>query len=317
MISENDVPDGAGEKSGLLTDENVQQYVCQKCGAALIADKDTVVHFCVFCDSSDIEAERLNEFRKPDGVIPFKVGRDEAVSAFYKWCKNGRFTPISLMKDSRVEKMTGLYIPFMLFDCDVDMDISAETNTVNFIHSGGRQSNYITKTTSFYKLIRKNKIRWEKIPFDGAVAVDDALMEDIEPFDYSAIEKFEMKHLTGFLSDKFDESTGTLEEKLKKRLKQYCKTFFESTVSQYSELSNIADQSVYYEPISRYTLFPVWMLNYKYLGKNYTFAMNGQTGKVAGKPPVSIGKIIFLGIVSLPVIAFIFRYISQWILGGL
>ncbi len=317
MISENEVPVDAHENFTFLAGEDAQQYVCQKCGAALIAHKDTVVHFCVFCDSPHIKAERLNEFRKPDGVIPFKVGRDESVSAFYKWCKNGRFAPISLVKDSRVEKMTGLYVPFMLFDCDVDMNISAETNTVSYIHSGGRKSSHITKTTSFYKLIRKNKTRWEKIPFDGAIAVDDALMEDIEPFDYSAIEKFEMKHLEGFLADQFDESTGTLEEKLKKRLDQYCRTFFESTVSQYSEISNIADQSVYHKPISRYTLFPVWMLNYKYLGKNYTFAMNGQTGKVAGKPPVSIGKIIFLGIVSLPVIAFIFRYIGQWILGGL
>ncbi|NLJ89706.1 MAG: hypothetical protein GX323_02290, partial [Clostridiales bacterium] len=49
-----------------------------------------------------------------------------------------------------------------------------------------------------------------------------------------------------------------------------------------------------------YVLFPVWMVSYNYKGKNYIFAMNGQTGKVVGKPPLSIGKIIawFAGISS-------------------
>jgi hypothetical protein len=201
--------------------------------------------------------------------------------------------------------------------CDVDLDISADANTINYIHSGGRQSNYITKTTSSYKIIRKSKIHWEKIPFDGVSQVDDALMEDIEPFDYGAIEAFDMKHLTGFLIDKYDESPQVLEKKLNSRLNQYCKTFFESSASQYSDISNIVDQSVLHKPISRYTLFPVWMLNYTYLGKTYTFAMNGQTGKVSGKPPKSIGKIIFLGLVFLPALAFVFRCIGQWILGGL
>ena len=36
----------------------------------------------------------------------------------------------------------------------------------------------------------------------------------------------------------------------------------------------------------RYSLLPVWMLNTKYRGKTYTFAMNGQTGKMTGSLPV-------------------------------
>ena len=32
------------------------------------------------------------------------------------------------------------------------------------------------------------------------------------------------------------------------------------------------------------------MLNTKYRGKTYTFAMNGQTGKFVGKLPVSKGR---------------------------
>ena len=36
-----------------------------------------------------------------------------------------------------------------------------------------------------------------------------------------------------------------------------------------------------------YALMPVWMLNTKWKGKDFLFAMNGQTGKLVGDLPVS------------------------------
>jgi energy-coupled thiamine transporter ThiT len=36
----------------------------------------------------------------------------------------------------------------------------------------------------------------------------------------------------------------------------------------------------------KYVLLPVWMLNTNYNGKIYTFAMNGQTGKMTGAFPI-------------------------------
>ena len=41
-----------------------------------------------------------------------------------------------------------------------------------------------------------------------------------------------------------------------------------------------------------YALLPVWMVNIKYKDKMYTFAMNGQTGKMIGDVPYSKGKLI-------------------------
>jgi len=37
---------------------------------------------------------------------------------------------------------------------------------------------------------------------------------------------------------------------------------------------------------AKYVLLPVWMLHTKYQDKKYTFAMNGQTGKMTGTFPV-------------------------------
>ena len=35
---------------------------------------------------------------------------------------------------------------------------------------------------------------------------------------------------------------------------------------------------------------PVWLLNTKWQGKDFLFAMNGQTGKLVGDLPMSWGK---------------------------
>ena len=43
-----------------------------------------------------------------------------------------------------------------------------------------------------------------------------------------------------------------------------------------------------------YALFPVWLLRTEYLGKTYTFAMNGQTGAFIGEVPISKKKLAWL-----------------------
>ena len=44
-----------------------------------------------------------------------------------------------------------------------------------------------------------------------------------------------------------------------------------------------------------YAMLPVWFMTYIHRGKKYFFALNGQTGKVAGIPPVSSKKLALLG----------------------
>ena len=41
-----------------------------------------------------------------------------------------------------------------------------------------------------------------------------------------------------------------------------------------------------------YALLPVWMINYDYRDGQYVFAMNGDTGKIVGKPPISKAKVM-------------------------
>ena len=58
----------------------------------------------------------------------------------------------------------------------------------------------------------------------------------------------------------------------------------------------------------KYVLLPVYILNYNYRGKNYSIYVNGNTGKVTGKTPVSALKValtVLLGIIIIGGIAYL------------
>ena len=73
-----------------------------------------------------------------------------------------------------------------------------------------------------------------------------------------------------------------------------------------------------------YALYPVWILNTKWKDKSYRFAVNGQTGKVAGDLPVSALKfmmfwsIFFLGITGIVfAIGAMMEYLVEGLIAGM
>jgi len=292
--------------------EDVVQYVCNSCGAAVIADQNTTATFCAFCGSPTIIPERLVHEKRPEFILPFQYGKENAVDSFFAWCKAGRFTPVNFTRKENIEKMTGIYVPFWLFDCEADMNVAAEGKKVSSHTSG----NTTTTTTSYYDVVRCRHLDWNMIPFDGARHIDDKLMEHIEPYNYSGLESFDMKYMAGFFADKYDIPADKLQERLHERITNYIQTIFKESTKGYSSISKKDDRSVMQQPNFRYALLPVWILNYKYLGKTYTFAMNGQTGKIAGEPPVSRVKLVILGAAVLPLATCLFRLIGGLLMGG-
>ena len=60
-------------------------------------------------------------------------------------------------------------------------------------------------------------------------------------------------------------------------------------------------------------MLPIWLFNTEYKGKKYTFAINGDNGKITGKLPISIFKIFLasgLTIIISQIIALLIRFFS-------
>ncbi len=131
----------------------------------------------------------------------------------------------------------------------------------------------------------------------------DELMESIEPFDASEIIDFKTAYLAGYLADKYDVSKDDSIGRANKRIKKSTEDCFASTAGGYSTLRTENSNIGIKDGKSRYALYPVWLLNTTWRGKKYTFAMNGQTGKMVGDLPMDKGAYwkwwaIYAGIAS-------------------
>ena len=114
----------------------------------------------------------------------------------------------------------------------------------------------------------------------------DDLMESIEPYDFKDAVDFNTAYLSGYLADKYDEDAEFCIPRANERVKRSTEEAFADTAIGYTSLIPDYSSVRLQQGKTRYALYPVWLLNTKWNGKQYTFAMNGQTGKLVGDLPM-------------------------------
>ena len=114
----------------------------------------------------------------------------------------------------------------------------------------------------------------------------DDLMESIEPYNFSEALDFQTAYLAGYLADKYDIDAEESIDRANQRVKRSTEEAFAGTVQGYSTVTAENSSVQFHGGKARYALYPVWLLNTTWNGNQYTFAMNGQTGKFVGDLPV-------------------------------
>jgi len=267
-------------------DEEMNIYVCPFCGAEIVTDETTAASKCPYCDNNMVYNAKLSGEFKPDVIIPFKVTKQAAEAALKKFYEGKFFLPKSFKSENRIQEIKGVYVPFWIYDCDVDAAFSYDATKT---HTWS-DSRYIYTKTDHYLVERRANIHFDKIPADGSTKADDAYMEAIEPYNYNDLIPFDKAYLSGFLADKYDVDSAALQPRIKERTGSSADSFARKSVVGYSSVSEKSKNLNYKNTTVKYGLFPVWMLNTSYRGKIYSFAMNGQTGKMVGNMPCHRGK---------------------------
>lgn len=257
-------------------------FQCPACGGEILTDENTAATFCPYCDNPTIMPSRLSGGLKPDAVLPFQTSKEDAKAAFLRLCKGKPLLPKGFTAEQRLEKITGIYVPFWLYDCSADYTGSYKATR---IHTWSDSQYNYTKTDHFL-LRRGAEANFQGIPMDGSSKMDDTFMESIEPYDYGQLIDFDMAYLTGFLADKYDVPSENGEARIRQRVDNSVEDELQSSLIGYATVIPTSRQLQIRHSKARYALLPVWILNTQYRGKIYTFAMNGQTGKMTGSFPI-------------------------------
>lgn len=262
--------------------ETVRTYTCQSCGGELITDDHTAATFCPYCGNPTILPGRLSGGVKPDAVIPFQRSKEDAQKAFLELCKGKPLLPKDFTANHRLEKITGIYIPFWLYECESGFNARYKATRIH--RWADAHFNY-TRTEHFL-LNRSAGAEFINIPMDGSSKMDDAIMESIEPYDFSKLVDFETAYLSGYFADKYDVPSETGHERVRQRVSSTMDDLIAPTLIGYATALPTAKNVSVIHGKAKYVLLPVWMLCTQYEGKQYLFAMNGQTGKMTGTFPI-------------------------------
>ena len=263
--------------------DNMRVYVCNSCGGQIMADENTAASRCPYCDNPVVMKGNLSGVLKPDFIIPFKINKEQAKAAYHNHLKGKKFLPKVFEDKNHIDEIKALYVPFWLFDCDVDADM--KYRGIRTRAWADSENSYME--TSYYAILRSGTLAFDNVPVDGSSVMSDDLMQSIEPFDFSEAKRFSTAYLPGYLADKYDigaeASIGIANNRIRKSTEQA----FMSTIGSYSSVSPEASSIRLINGRAKYALYPVWVLNTTYEGQRYIFALNGQTGKTVGDLPVS------------------------------
>ena len=269
------------------TDETkMRSYTCPSCAAELVCDEHTAATRCPYCGNPTVIPGQFKNEMKPDYVIPFKLSQDDAVNALKKYYKGKKFLPKEFSSQNQIKEIQGVYVPCWMFNGVAHANITFEA-TRSMSH---RQGDYRVTNTDHFDVHRVGLVPFENIPVDASKRMPDSHMDAIEPFDYSELKTFSNAYLPGYLAEKYSVPLDSCKDRADQRVCNTAVDCMRKDVTGYEACMEKHRNVQLERGKVNYALLPVYLLSTKYKGKDYLFAMNGQTGKLIGDLPVDSGK---------------------------
>jgi len=262
-------------------------FNCPSCGAELMVDANTAATSCAYCNNPTLLKSRLSGAYYPVHIIPLKITKDQAKSLFAKGLKGKPLLPKCFKDQRKLNDAQGVYLPFWLFDCDVAGGMQAKATIVRTYNT----ARHIVTETSHYDVVREGTSNYRKVPADASKRLDSNQMEMLEPYNYEELCDFNMGYLSGYVAEKYDKVADECFPRVNKRVGDYIQKKLHSTVTGFTSVRVTGANHTVPNCQSNYTLLPVWMLTYNYNGKDWHYAVNGQTGRIVGDLPISKGKL--------------------------
>lgn len=285
-------------------EETVQldRYICSSCGAILLLYGEQVTKECGFCGNATITFDKVSDEKKPDKILPFKLSPEQALESIkteYSDKTRQKYTS-PLVQNLKVTDIKGIYIP-------------------NWLYSGNVRKRMVFKLSDITSdkgetYIKDASAKYERVPIDAALNLNDEMTSNLEPYDFSQLVDFKIDYLMGFYADKFDMTAAQGLRNAEKRFdafmtKTLVDSFAENMAKDGPAKKSDTNRMMYkYYPTRNYEVgnehvmenerdinmtnieyvfLPVYFVTMKAGNETYTILVNGQTGKVTGNLPTN------------------------------
>jgi ribosomal protein S27E len=288
------------------------QVQCSGCGSVVAFEPPQVAGACPFCGANVVtQPKAADPLVAPDGLLPFKVPKDQAQTQVRAWLQSRWFAPSALKRLARQEGIAGLYLPFWAYDADTVSNYTGQrgenyTETETYTDSDGNLDTREVTHTRWWPTAGQVSRSFRDVLIAASRSVPEKKLNGLAPWDLESLNPYEPAFLAGFkaqryqveLPDGFEESKSVMAKVIDRDVRQ-----------DIGGDEQIVDsvQTAYSNTAFRHLLLPVWMGAYRFRNKPYQVVVNARTGEVQGERPYSSWKIASLvfGILCLIVVIYV------------
>jgi len=282
---------------------------CKSCGATSVYDALEVASECPYCGSNQVMEANDVTTLAPNGVVPFKITAKEAGSRFINWLGKKWFAPKAAKQSAKADSFTGIYLPYWTFDTQTHSTYTGEYGKDRKVKQGDEEKTVTDwyRTTGVYDEFIDDEL------ICGTTAHETDILSMVEPFNTADNKAYKPEYLAGFAAERYSIGLKDAWEKAKQIISNKLKSGVESQIiNQHNadHTRNVVLHTTHSNITYKYLMLPVWISSFKFNGKVYQFMVNGQSGKVGGKYPVSPWRVAFAILIAILIFAFI-GYLMQ------
>ena len=268
--------------------------ICKMCAGETVYDALQIAGTCPYCGSNQVMEEKGKDTLAPGGVCTFKIDQKTAGENFKKWLGKKFFCPKIVKETAEADKFQGLYLPYWTFDTDTVTNYTARYGKDRRRRKS--DGNYETVTDWYHTNGTYRQFIDDEL-VNASTQHDRSLLNWLEPFDTKDNVAYKPEYIAGFASERY--SIGLKEgwEKAKSSIYSKVRSNIRNKIireKNADRVDNLKANTVYNNITYKYLLLPIWISSFRYGDKTYQFMVNGQTGKVSGRTPVDIMKVILV-----------------------
>lgn len=283
--------------------------VCENCGGQTITEPNDETGYCDYCGSQHIVIRKEENLgMKPQGIVPFTVVKDSAKEKMSSWVKRQWLAPNDLKERFRGKDLKGIFMPYWTFDSHVYAHYDVQIG--NYYYTGTGKE-------------RKRHTRWHHHSGSHNKAYDDVLVTAVEFKEPGLLKKIEPFHTTGnqVVDYKPDFLAGYRARKytvMPDSALHEAQDYMEDDIASEIKRGLHGDTYKHYRQSCshngqhfKHILLPVYMTAYEYNSKIYNVLINGQTGEVQGKAPLSPIKVAGLVVLGIALAGLIYYFANS------
>lgn len=277
--------------------------ICKSCGGESIYDALEIASVCPFCGSNQVMEAFDQNTMAPGGVVPFSVTDKQASDLFQSWIKKKWFCPKMAKESAKAKNFKGIYLPYWTFDAKTYSEYVGEYGI-----DKKREDRIVT---NWYAVRGNSTLVFDDELVCATTRHSQSMLQGIEPYRTAENKTYKPEYVAGFVAERYSIGIKDAWEMAKQSIKLRIRSTIESGIKrQYraDRVRNLRITTKYSNLTYKYLLLPVWISSYKYNDKVYQFMVNGQTGKVSGKIPISVPKVI-LTVAAI----FVFIMLMMWL----